>query len=89
MSGAMPYFKLSEVAQRLGVKEYWLQGRLVADRRSRHPRLQFHHYVGVTRVWTLDALESLREAMADELDEKHRRAGNGRPRQGPRVKKGG
>jgi hypothetical protein len=82
----MPYFKLGEVAQRLGVKAYWLQARLVADRRSRQPRLQFHHYVGVTRVWTLDALESLRTAMAGELDEKHRRAGNGRVRQDTPIK---
>jgi hypothetical protein len=58
---------MGEVAQRLGVKKYWLQARLNADRQSSAPRLQFHHYVGITPLWTHDTLETLKIAMAAEL----------------------
>ena len=78
----MPYFKMGEVAQRLGVKKYWLQGRLNADRQSSEPRLQFHHYLGITPIWTHDTFEALKAAMADELAERRRRyARNGHLRE--------
>ena len=80
----MPYFRLSEIAVRLNVKEYWLQSRLIQDQRSPEPRLQFHHYLGTTRLWTHDALDALREAMADELATKRRSPGSGRTRRADR-----
>ena len=63
----MPYFKLSEVAQRLDADESRLQSRLTEDRRSPMPRLQFHHDIGTSPVWTLDAFEALKQAIADEV----------------------
>jgi len=70
----MPVYKMDEVAHRLGVKHYWLQARLSADRRSHRPKLQFHYYIGITPMWTHDQLESLQRAIADELGTKRRPA---------------
>jgi hypothetical protein len=78
----MPYLKLSEVAARLDVKEYWLQKRLIEDERSSEPRLRFHHYLGTTRPWTHDAFALLKDAIADELAELRRSPGSGRRAKG-------
>src|SRR6185312_15012396 len=69
----MPYFKLSEVAQRLNANESWLQDCINADRRSGAARLQFHHYIGRSPIWTLDACESLRRSLASELADRRQR----------------
>lgn len=68
----MPVYKMDEVARRLGVKPYWLQARLGADRRRPEPQLQFHYYRGVTPLWTHDQLDALQRAIADELEAKRR-----------------
>lgn len=68
----MPVYKMDEVARRLGVKHYWLQARLGADRRRPEPKLQFHYYRGVTPQWTHDQLASLQRAIAAELETKRR-----------------
>ena len=79
---SMPYFKLREVAQRLDANESWLKHRINTDRRSAQPQLQFHHYVGTSPVWTLDAFEALRKAIAAEIRERRRYKGTGRPTKG-------
>jgi hypothetical protein len=78
----MPYFKLSEVAQRMDANESWLRNRINEDRRSSNPQLQFHHYIGTSPVWTLEAFESLRNALAGELHRRRRYRGTGRPAKG-------
>lgn len=70
----MPAFKIDEVAHRLGIKMYWLQARLNADRRSSEPQLQFHHYIGRTPLWAADQLDALKSALADEIAGKRRPA---------------
>lgn len=81
----MPSFKMEEVAQRLGVKKYWLQARLSADRRSPEPWLQYHFYRGITPVWTHDQLESLKTAISGELTNKRQPARNLRRGELPAV----
>ena len=75
----MPCFKLNEVAERLDANERWLKARLVEDRQSPTPHLQFHHYIGTSPVWTLEAFEALKKALAQELRERRYYKGTGRP----------
>jgi len=78
----MPCFKLSEVAQRLDANESWLKSRINADRHSSNPKLQFHHRIGTSPVWSLEAYEALKDALAEELLARRQYRGMGRPTKG-------
>lgn len=68
-----------EVATRIGGKsKRWLQSRLADDAR-RPPdrqRLQHHHYVGRTPLWTEAEFQALRQAIIEEDTEKRRPRGS-------------
>ncbi len=59
------HMTIDPVAARLGRKRRWLQSRLKEDARSETPRLQFHSYIGRTRIWDEKAYQALRSALID------------------------
>ena len=65
------HMTIDPVAARLGKKRRWLESRLKEDARSETPRLQFHGYIGRTRIWDEKAYQALRSALID-VDSKSR-----------------
>ena len=59
------HMTIDPVAARLGKKRRWLETRLKDDARSEVPRLQFHGYIGRTRIWDEKAYQALRNALID------------------------
>jgi hypothetical protein len=64
---------LAEVARRLSHKTRWLQTQLAEDKRSQHPRLQHHHYIGRKPLWTEREFRMLRAALIAVEKEKRNR----------------
>ena len=76
MSTPLPepdHMTVEQVAARLGKKRRWLESRLKDDARSEAPRLQFHGYIGRTRIWDENAYQALRSEIVS-ADSKSRRA---------------
>src|SRR5262245_50727534 len=67
---------MADVVARIGGKKSvrWLQGRLAEDARRplEKQRLQYHHYVGRTPLWTEAEFLALRQAIVAEDTEKRR-----------------
>jgi hypothetical protein len=54
---------LPMVAKRLWKTPSWLKAQLTADRGQPEPRLQVHHYLGRTPLWTEEEYQQLRQAL--------------------------
>jgi hypothetical protein len=69
---------LEAIAKRLWKTASWLKAQLSADRGLPEPRLQFHHYLGRTPLWSEAEYQQLRQALISRTPPR-----GGRPRKAP------
>jgi len=58
------FMKISEVADRLGMSRRWLETRLKTDENGECV-LQFHKYMGRSKVWEENDYQALKEAVTN------------------------